>query len=129
SPLFLSALLPSPPLPSALHYSCQLSSPFLSSPLLCSPLFTTDLLYSCLSSPHLFSSPLFISPLVFCSLLFSPYTSSVIYFPLPCPALLFPALSLPVQNNDNETPLHCAAQYGHSDVVRLLLEELTDPTM
>lgn len=35
----------------------------------------------------------------------------------------------PRQNNDNETPLHCAAQYGHSGVVRLLLEELTDPTM
>lgn len=33
------------------------------------------------------------------------------------------------QNNDNETPLHCAAQYGHTQVVRLLLEELTDPTM
>ncbi|MBN3306983.1 ANS1A protein, partial [Amia calva] len=33
------------------------------------------------------------------------------------------------QNNDNETALHCAAQYGHSEVVRLLLEELTDPTM
>ncbi|KAG7323757.1 hypothetical protein KOW79_013459 [Hemibagrus wyckioides] len=33
------------------------------------------------------------------------------------------------QNNDNETALHCAAQYGHSDVVRVLLEELTDPTM
>ncbi|XP_076874984.1 ankyrin repeat and SAM domain-containing protein 1A isoform X3 [Brachyhypopomus gauderio] len=33
------------------------------------------------------------------------------------------------KNNDNETPLHCAAQYGHSEVVRLLLEELTDPTM
>ncbi|XP_034394096.1 ankyrin repeat and SAM domain-containing protein 1A-like isoform X8 [Cyclopterus lumpus] len=32
-------------------------------------------------------------------------------------------------NNDNETPLHCAAQYGHTLVVRLLLEELTDPTM
>uniref|UniRef100_A0AAZ3PQS1 Ankyrin repeat and sterile alpha motif domain containing 1A n=1 Tax=Oncorhynchus tshawytscha TaxID=74940 RepID=A0AAZ3PQS1_ONCTS len=26
-------------------------------------------------------------------------------------------------------PLHCAAQYGHTQVVRLLLEELTDPTM
>lgn len=35
----------------------------------------------------------------------------------------------PPQNNDNETPLHCAAQYGHTRVVRLLLEELTDPTM
>uniref|UniRef100_A0A3P8WM50 Ankyrin repeat and sterile alpha motif domain containing 1A n=1 Tax=Cynoglossus semilaevis TaxID=244447 RepID=A0A3P8WM50_CYNSE len=33
------------------------------------------------------------------------------------------------QNNDNETPLHCAAQYGHIEVVQLLLEELTDPTM
>ncbi|XP_060913504.1 ankyrin repeat and SAM domain-containing protein 1A-like isoform X1 [Labrus mixtus] len=33
------------------------------------------------------------------------------------------------KNNDNETPLHCAAQYGHSRVVQLLLEELTDPTM
>ncbi|XP_066559623.1 ankyrin repeat and SAM domain-containing protein 1A isoform X3 [Amia ocellicauda] len=33
------------------------------------------------------------------------------------------------KNNDNETALHCAAQYGHSEVVRLLLEELTDPTM
>ncbi|XP_029011931.1 ankyrin repeat and SAM domain-containing protein 1A-like isoform X3 [Betta splendens] len=33
------------------------------------------------------------------------------------------------KNNDNETPLHCAAQYGHFQVVRLLLEELTDPTM
>lgn len=35
----------------------------------------------------------------------------------------------PPQNNANETPLHCAAQYGHSGVVRILLEELTDPTM
>ncbi|CAN0260629.1 unnamed protein product [Lampetra planeri] len=33
------------------------------------------------------------------------------------------------QNHDNETALHCAAQYGHTAVVRLLLEELTDPTM
>ncbi|KAM8829756.1 ankyrin repeat and SAM domain-containing protein 1A isoform 1-T1 [Synchiropus picturatus] len=33
------------------------------------------------------------------------------------------------KNNDNETPLHCAAQYGHTQVVLLLLEELTDPTM
>ncbi|KAJ8360404.1 hypothetical protein SKAU_G00169290 [Synaphobranchus kaupii] len=32
------------------------------------------------------------------------------------------------QNNDNDTPLHCAAQYGHAEVVRLLLEELADPT-
>nr|XP_032826432.1 ankyrin repeat and SAM domain-containing protein 1A isoform X3 [Petromyzon marinus] len=33
------------------------------------------------------------------------------------------------KNHDNETALHCAAQYGHTAVVRLLLEELTDPTM
>ncbi|XP_029689817.1 ankyrin repeat and SAM domain-containing protein 1A isoform X4 [Takifugu rubripes] len=33
------------------------------------------------------------------------------------------------KNNANETPLHCAAQYGHTGVVRILLEELTDPTM
>nr|XP_023672624.1 ankyrin repeat and sterile alpha motif domain-containing protein 1B isoform X5 [Paramormyrops kingsleyae] len=33
------------------------------------------------------------------------------------------------QNHENETALHCAAQYGHSEVVRVLLEELTDPTM
>ncbi|XP_072418594.1 ankyrin repeat and sterile alpha motif domain-containing protein 1B isoform X15 [Chiloscyllium punctatum] len=33
------------------------------------------------------------------------------------------------QNNENETALHCAAQYGHSDVVAVLLEELTDPTI
>uniref|UniRef100_A0A8C7FS29 Ankyrin repeat and sterile alpha motif domain containing 1A n=1 Tax=Oncorhynchus kisutch TaxID=8019 RepID=A0A8C7FS29_ONCKI len=38
-------------------------------------------------------------------------------------------LHINAKNNDNETPLHCAAQYGHSQVVRLLLEELTDPTM
>uniref|UniRef100_A0A8C3Q7J2 Ankyrin repeat and sterile alpha motif domain containing 1A n=1 Tax=Geospiza parvula TaxID=87175 RepID=A0A8C3Q7J2_GEOPR len=33
------------------------------------------------------------------------------------------------QNNDNETALHCAAQHGHTEVVKVLLEELTDPTM
>ncbi|XP_040839164.1 ankyrin repeat and SAM domain-containing protein 1A isoform X3 [Ochotona curzoniae] len=33
------------------------------------------------------------------------------------------------QNHDNETALHCAAQYGHTEVVKVLLEELTDPTM
>ncbi|XP_073795688.1 ankyrin repeat and SAM domain-containing protein 1A isoform X1 [Danio rerio] len=33
------------------------------------------------------------------------------------------------KNNDNETALHCASQYGHTAVVHLLLEELTDPTM
>lgn len=35
----------------------------------------------------------------------------------------------PEQNNENETALHCAAQYGHSEVVAVLLEELTDPTI
>ncbi|KAF0029786.1 hypothetical protein F2P81_018891 [Scophthalmus maximus] len=34
-----------------------------------------------------------------------------------------------VQNHERETALHCAAQYGHSDVVSVLLQELTDPTM
>ncbi|KFZ62709.1 Ankyrin repeat and sterile alpha motif domain-containing protein 1B, partial [Antrostomus carolinensis] len=33
------------------------------------------------------------------------------------------------QNNENETALHCAAQYGHSEVAAVLLEELTDPTI
>ncbi|XP_036312521.1 ankyrin repeat and sterile alpha motif domain-containing protein 1B isoform X10 [Pipistrellus kuhlii] len=33
------------------------------------------------------------------------------------------------QNNENETALHCAAQYGHSEVVAVLLDELTDPTI
>lgn len=43
--------------------------------------------------------------------------------------LLLTQLLASQQNNDNETPLHCAAQYGHTQVVQLLLEELTDPTM
>ncbi|XP_033471170.1 ankyrin repeat and sterile alpha motif domain-containing protein 1B isoform X1 [Epinephelus lanceolatus] len=33
------------------------------------------------------------------------------------------------QNHEKETALHCAAQYGHSEVVSVLLQELTDPTM
>ncbi|KAK7130095.1 hypothetical protein R3I93_019662 [Phoxinus phoxinus] len=33
------------------------------------------------------------------------------------------------QNLEKETALHCAAQYGHSEVVRVLLQELTDPSM
>ncbi|XP_060101209.1 ankyrin repeat and sterile alpha motif domain-containing protein 1B isoform X1 [Heteronotia binoei] len=33
------------------------------------------------------------------------------------------------QNNENETALHCAAQYGHSEVVAVLLDELADPTI
>uniref|UniRef100_G3Q8K4 Ankyrin repeat and sterile alpha motif domain containing 1B n=1 Tax=Gasterosteus aculeatus aculeatus TaxID=481459 RepID=G3Q8K4_GASAC len=32
-------------------------------------------------------------------------------------------------NHERETALHCAAQYGHSEVVSVLLQELTDPTM
>lgn len=47
---------------------------------------------------------------------------------MPCSdALAF--VTPPPQNNDNETALHCAAQYGHTEVVKVLLEELTDPTM
>nr|XP_033807653.1 ankyrin repeat and sterile alpha motif domain-containing protein 1B [Geotrypetes seraphini] len=33
------------------------------------------------------------------------------------------------QNYENETALHCAAQYGHSEVAALLLEEHSDPTL
>ncbi|XP_024913876.1 ankyrin repeat and sterile alpha motif domain-containing protein 1B [Cynoglossus semilaevis] len=33
------------------------------------------------------------------------------------------------QNHQKETALHCAAQYGHTEVVSVLLQELTDPTM
>lgn len=33
------------------------------------------------------------------------------------------------QNHERETALHCAAQYGHSEVVSVLLQELTDPAM
>ncbi|XP_036387724.1 ankyrin repeat and SAM domain-containing protein 1A-like [Megalops cyprinoides] len=33
------------------------------------------------------------------------------------------------QNNDDDTALHCAAQYGHAPVVRLLLEEQSDPAL
>lgn len=62
-----------------------------------------------------------------------PLISSVALSPTSPPLSIVspPDLPLPpsVQNNDNETPLHCAAQYGHTGVVRLLLEELTDPTM
>lgn len=35
----------------------------------------------------------------------------------------------PMQNHERETALHCAAQYGHTEVVSVLLQELTDPTM
>lgn len=37
--------------------------------------------------------------------------------------------SPPLQNHERETALHCAAQYGHTEVVTVLLQELTDPTM
>ncbi|KAF5901663.1 ankyrin repeat and sterile alpha motif domain-containing protein 1B isoform X2 [Clarias magur] len=33
------------------------------------------------------------------------------------------------QNHEKETALHCAAQYGHSEVVCVLLQELTDSSM
>lgn len=45
-----------------------------------------------------------------------------------CCLSLFVSLSL-IQNLEKETALHCAAQYGHSEVVRVLLQELTDPSM
>lgn len=31
------------------------------------------------------------------------------------------------QTKDDETALHCAAQYGHTEVVKLLLEYSCDP--
>lgn len=34
-----------------------------------------------------------------------------------------------LQTKDNETALHCAAQYGHTEVVTLLLEHSCDPTI
>lgn len=34
-----------------------------------------------------------------------------------------------LQTKDNETALHCAAQYGHTEVVCLLLEHSCDPTI
>lgn len=44
--------------------------------------------------------------------------------------LLISFVSLSVfQNLEKETALHCAAQYGHSEVVCVLLQELTDPSM
>lgn len=35
---------------------------------------------------------------------------------------------LSFQTKDDETALHCAAQYGHTQVVRLLLEHRCDPS-
>lgn len=47
-----------------------------------------------------------------------------------CCLSLFVSSSLSlIQNLEKETALHCAAQYGHSEVVRVLLQELTDPSM
>ena len=34
-----------------------------------------------------------------------------------------------LQTKDNETALHCAAQYGHTAVVSQLLEHSCDPTI
>uniref|UniRef100_A0A8C5XLW5 Ankyrin repeat and sterile alpha motif domain-containing protein 1B n=1 Tax=Microcebus murinus TaxID=30608 RepID=A0A8C5XLW5_MICMU len=53
------------------------------------------------------------------------------YFPIHLPILIHRGPShsrVNEQNNENETALHCSAQYGHSEVVAVLLEELTDPT-
>ena len=33
------------------------------------------------------------------------------------------------QNKDNETALHCACQYGHSEVMSILLNAGADPTI
>lgn len=50
-------------------------------------------------------------------------------FPSPFPAVNPSFPFIPPQNHEKETALHCAAQYGHSEVVSVLLQELTDPTM
>lgn len=77
-------------------------------------LLTFDLL-CCIPAPlhpPCLLAPLFIIPLC----------------PTSTPPLTSPHFILP-QNHERETALHCAAQYGHSDVVSVLLQELTDPTM
>lgn len=61
---------------------------------------------------------------------FSHPTSSILLSftpPPPSPLDSFFPFLLP-QNHERETALHCAAQYGHSEVVSVLLQELTDPT-
>lgn len=37
------------------------------------------------------------------------------------------SFSAPAQTKDNETALHCAAQYGHTEVVAQLLQYGCDP--
>lgn len=72
----------------------------------------------------------------FIALLASLHRSHNFLHPLPASSLsLHPSRCqsflpiIPPQNHERETALHCAAQYGHSEVVSVLLQELTDPTM
>lgn len=51
------------------------------------------------------------------------------YWTKSCASYMSSSPSTPLQNHERETALHCAAQYGHTDVVTVLLQELTDPTM
>lgn len=48
---------------------------------------------------------------------------------IPYCATFLPSPSTAAQTKDNETALHCAAQYGHTPVVSLLLEFSCDPTI
>lgn len=117
APLILS-LFPSP---TFLLYFCTFDLPCC---------LTALLLPSCFPcSPHFITPPrpLFIVPIIPTSAP-TPFLSSPLLLPIVLPAVN-PFPLVPPQNHERETALHCAAQYGHSDVVSVLLQELTDPTM
>ena len=81
--------------------------------------------FSC--SLHFMSPcPIFIISIIPTPLL--PLLSSLFLVLSPCLLLILFSFILS-QNHERETALHCAAQYGHSEVVSVLLQELTDPTM